>query len=399
MLRGMSRLVTSRSATGAAVCGRSVRGIATARSGVLLQARSVPGRPSPFSGTIGASSRLQAAVASSGQPCGSGSSSSFGSGLRMLSSSAGDKEDYYAALGIDKDASASDVKKAYYKKAKQYHPDTNAGDPEAAKKFAALTEAYDVLSDSSKRKMYDAYGHAGVDESGGGMGGGFHGGFGRGGPMNAEDIFSIFEEAFGAGAFGNRRPRGPPRGRDVQISLTLDLLEAVKGTKKTVAWRSAASGKQTLEVTVPAGVDSGMNLRLNGKGEEGPGGSGNLYITLMVQDHPVFERDGADVHVKVRLTLCEAILGATVSVPTLDGPVNLKVPPGTQTGDRRVMTGRGVKGAANMIRGAAGHQYVHFQVIIPRRLSDEQRKLLEAFEATEEGLGEEERTKREAPAS
>lgn len=312
-----------------------------------------------------------------------------------MSSSSGDggKQDYYAALGIEKDASKSDVKKAYYKKAKQYHPDTNSGDPAAAKKFADLTEAYDALSDAEKRKMYDAYGHAGVDENGGmgGPGGGFHGGFGRGGPMNVEDIFNIFEEAFGAG--GRPRQRGPPRGRDVQVSVSLDLLEAAKGCRKSVAWRSPSDGKKSLDVTIPPGVASGMNLQINGRGEEGPAGPGNLYISVMVQEHPVFERDGSDLHVRVRLSLAEAVLGGVVNVPTLEGPVNLKVPPGTQTGDRRVMTGRGIKQPVG--RGGVGHQYVHFQVLIPRQVNEEQRRLLEAFRELEQAMGDDERSRRD----
>lgn len=161
------------------------------------------------------------------------------------------KEELYGLLGVGREASTSDIKKAYYKLAKKYHPDTNQGDPEAAKKFAAVTEAYEVLSDDSRRQAYDTYGHDGVNQQGGGGGGpgggfgGFHGfggagGFGQGGfhfqggAGNAEDIFRAFEEAFG----GARRPRGPPRGRDVQVQTSLSLEEAAMGVSKTIAWRS-----------------------------------------------------------------------------------------------------------------------------------------------------------------
>jgi molecular chaperone DnaJ len=366
------------------------------RGGALLSCRGFSSSSSSSSsaafGLGGCGALRQLRVARGATAAGGGIGRSSGSARAMSSSGDGGKQDYYEALGIDKEASKSDIKKAYYKKAKQYHPDTNPGDADAAKKFAQLTEAYDVLSDGEKRKMYDAYGH--VDDNGmGGMGGGgFHGGFGRGGPMNVEDIFNIFEEAFGGG--GRPRQRGPPRGRDVQVSVALDLLEAAKGCKKTVAWRSPSDGKKSLDVTIPAGVASGMNLQINGRGEDGPAGPGNLYISVMVSEHPIFERDGSDLHVRVRLTLAEAVLGGVVTVPTLDGPVNLKVPPGTQTGDRRVMTGRGIKQPVG--RGGSGHQYVHFQVLIPRRLSDEQKGLLEAFRELEQGLSDDERSRRSA---
>ena len=134
-----------------------------------------------------------------------------------------------------------------------------------------------------------------------------------------------------------------------------------------------------MDVNIPAGVDSGMTLRLTGQGEEGPGGKGHLYIAVNVEEHPVFERDGADVHVRVRLSISEAILGSKIVIPTLEGDVSLNVPPGTQSGDRRVMTGRGMPGQ----RGH-GHQYIHFDVLIPRQLTSEQQRILEAFRKVEE---------------
>lgn len=160
--------------------------------------------------------------------------------IRAMSSSLVD-EDYYASLEVPKGASKTDIKKAYYKKAKQFHPDANTRDPAAAKKFAELTEAYEVLSDDAKRKAYDAYGHVVLDESGGT--GGYHGGR----RTTAQDIFNIFEEAFG-GRVNLSRQRGPPRGRDVQVEVTLDLLEAARGCTKTVAWRSPLTGDHALDV-------------------------------------------------------------------------------------------------------------------------------------------------------
>lgn len=310
-------------------------------------------------------------------------------------------EDLYELLGVPRDASASDIKKAYYKQAKKYHPDTNKGDPAAAKKFAAVTEAYEVLTDEPKRQAYDTYGHAGLDGQGGGGGGpGGFGGFGGQGfgfqqgfsaGSSPEDIFRAFEQAFNV---GGRVRRGPPRGRDVQVSMTLSLLEAAKGCKKTVSWRSPSAGSRQLEVEIPAGVDSGMNMRILGEGEPGEGGPGNLYLVLSVAEHEVFERDGNDVHIKVRLTLAEAILGAKVVIPTMDGAVTLKVPPGTRTGDRRVMQGRGVQTSGGRSGGGAGHQFVHFEVQIPTSLSARGRELVEQLAKEEPPIGDEDRSRR-----
>jgi DnaJ-class molecular chaperone len=161
-------------------------------------------------------------------------------------SSSAVKEDYYALLGVLKGASKEDVKKAYYKKAKQFHPDTNTADPAANKKFSELTLAYDVLLDDEKRKAYDAFGHAGLDDSGGS---GDMGSFYGGGRASTVDMFNFFEDAFGARVNLGRHHR-PPHGRDVQVNVMLDLQEAVNGCTKTIMWRSALAGKQTLEVRV-----------------------------------------------------------------------------------------------------------------------------------------------------
>jgi len=202
----------------------------------------------------------------------------------------------------------------------------------------------------------------------------------------------VFEQAFGGQMGGFQRQRGPARGRDVQVGVSLDLAEAAKGCTKEVRWRSPSAGAKSKEVQFPAGVDSGMNLKLAGQGEDGPGGSGNLYISISVQEHPIFERDGADVHVKVRLSITEAILGAKIVIPTLEGKVSLKVPAGTQSGDRRVMMGRGVP---HMRASGSGTQYVHFEVLTPRKLSERQRQLLDEFSQEEEPISEDARTRRE----
>ena len=160
------------------------------------------------------------------------------------------------------------------------------------------------------------------------------------------------------------------------------------GVTKTVRWRSPSAGQKSIEVSIPAGVDNGMNLKLGGRGEDGPGGAGNLYVSISVSEHPIFQREGPDLHLKVRLTLTEALLGGSVVIPTLDGEVSLKVPAGTKTGDRRVMTGRGVTVANG--RGQ-GHQYVHFEVSIPHKLSERQQKLIEEFSEEEDELSKDER--------
>lgn len=334
----------------------------------------------PLGGLLGRHAALaQPAMAAAAPPCGCRH-------FRATPPPAA-KDDYYEKLGVSKDASAAEIKKAYYNAAKKHHPDTNKGDPAAAKKFAEATEAYEVLSDTDRRRQYDAYGHAGAEQGGpqgfggpfgGPFGGGGMGGFGRGGTVDAEDLFREFENLFSGGA---RRQRGPPRGRDVQAQLGLDFLEAVHGCRKTVAWRSPTSGQREVEVDIPAGVDSGMNLRLNGQGEKGEGGNGNLFIAIAVRDHEHFQRDGNDVHLQLRVSLAEAALGASVRVPTLDGPVTLKVPPGTQPGDRRVMQGRGIREPNGRGRG---HQFVHFDVRIPHKLSARQRELLEGLAAEEQ---------------
>ena len=230
------------------------------------------------------------------------------------------KRDFYEVLGLQKGASSGDIKKAYYKAAKKHHPDTNKDDPAAAKKFAEATEAYEVLSDDKQKQLYDQYGHdaVGGENGGGGGGGGFpgggFGGFGRagGGGLSAEDLF---EHIFG-GQFGGSRQRGPSRGRNVQVQIELDLKEAAEGCKKTIAWTSPKDGARSVEAPIPAGVDTGMNLQMRSEGEDGPGGKGHLLIAVVVREHEIFERDGLDLHMRVRLSLAEAVLGNEVVIPT-----------------------------------------------------------------------------------
>ncbi|MFW6187696.1 MAG: DnaJ C-terminal domain-containing protein, partial [Actinomycetota bacterium] len=280
-------------------------------------------------------------------------------------------KDFYSILGVSKDASEADVKKAYRKLARQYHPDQNPGDAEAEQRFKDITEAHSVLSDPEERKQYDAIramgsgarftaggpggagGSANFEDLFGDIFGGGRrrttyttttgGGFGGGGGF--EDLFSQFGGAPG----GYQAP--PARGEDIRTETTIPFRSAVNGT--TVRLRRG-NGQETT-VRVPAGVRDGQRLRIAGKGHSGPGGPGDLYVTVRVRPHPFFTRvEGTDdVEVTVPVTFPEAALGATIEVPTLDGgTVRVKVPAGTSSGRRLRVKGRGIStagGAGNLL--------------------------------------------------
>uniref|UniRef100_A0A7S4FBV8 J domain-containing protein n=1 Tax=Chrysotila carterae TaxID=13221 RepID=A0A7S4FBV8_CHRCT len=362
------------------------------RRAVLAAARPVAGRYSTFSTFAGGKSQW-ALLRTGGLAldrtcrCAVGQIRSF----HATRPASADSDDLYAKLGVPRTASTSDIKRAYYKAAKKYHPDTNKDDPAAAKKFADVTEAYEVLSDESKRQAYDAYGRAGIEDGpqGGPGAQGFPGGFAN--AQNMEELFEQFEHLFG----GKFRQPGRRRGRDVQVQVELDLHEAAEGCKRKISWRSQTEGVRTIEAEIPAGIDSGINLRLSGEGEPGEAGRGHVYVAVVVREHEIFERDGNDLHVQVKLTLAEAVLGGSVIVPTLQGQVSLKVPPGTQPGDKRVMQGRGLKD----LRGSGrGHQYVHFKLVVPRNVSERQKELIKEF-GQEEEMDEEERSSRKSRPS
>ena len=352
------------------------------------------------------------------------------------------ERDYYEVLGVSRNADAKEIKKAYYAMAKKMHPDVNKDDPKATEKFAEVQAAYEVLSDKEKRAGYDQFGHAGA---GGNPFGGGGNPFGGQRPEDIFRGFNdIFGQQSRGGA-GAQMRNAPQRGGDVQTTLRLDFFEAVNGTKKDVTFRQAVvcdnckgSGAKpgtdpstcsrchgvgtiyvsrgffqmqmpcdqcngegtiiadkcnpcrgegrvtrlkTLEVSIPKGVDTGINMRLNGQGDEGiRGGSrGNLYVEIEVERHPFFERDGADVHTEVNLRLAQAALGGTVPLKTLRGEVDLKLKAGTQPGDRVVLRGRGIQ---RLNGGERGNQFVHFNVQVPKSLTEEQRELLIAFDRT-----------------
>lgn len=359
-----------------------------------------------------------------------------------------EKRDYYEALGVNKSASAEEIKKAYRKMAKQYHPDLHPDDKEAEAKFKEVNEAYEVLSDAEKKQRYDQFGHAGVDPNfgAGGYGGGFDGGF---------DIGDIFEGFFGGGAGfgrGGARRNAPKRGADLEAEVTISFEEAAFGCEKeihlyrtefcpdcdgsgakagsevitcaacggsgqvrstqrtilgnmsTVSTCTACGGKgkivkepcgkcagkgkirksRTIKIKIPAGIDNGQSISLSGQGNVGDKGAplGNLFVTVTVRPHDLFQRSGADVMCEVPITFVQAALGAELEVPTLDGKVKYTIPEGTQTGTVFRLKG---KGLPMLRRSGRGDQYVKVTVEVPVHLSAKQKDLLRNFEGDLKG--------------
>lgn len=359
------------------------------------------------------------------------------------------KRDYYEVLGVQKGCTDDELKKAYRKVAKKYHPDLNPGDKEAEAKFKEANEAYAVLSDSQKRARYDQFGHAGVDPNygAGGAGGAYAGGFDFG------DFGDIFDTFFGGGfgGFGGstrtRNPNGPIRGNNINISLTLTFLEAAKGCKKEISINrqvkcedcggtGAAAGTKPevcpechgtgqipvqqrtpfgvvqtaracskcngtgklvkepctkcggqgrvrknikLEVNVPAGIDDGQTFVLRGQGDNGLNGgpSGDVNVTVSVRPDPLFERDGFDVWCEIPITFPQAVLGAEVTVPTIDGKVTYNIPEGTQPATVFRLRNKGI----SYINGKGrGDQYVRVILEVPTNLNSKQKDALKEFD-------------------
>jgi molecular chaperone DnaJ len=346
------------------------------------------------------------------------------------------KRDYYEVLGLSKGASKEEIKKAYRRLSKKYHPDINK-EPDAADKFKEIKEAYEVLSDDQKRAHYDQFGHTDPNQGFGGFGGADFGGFG-----GFEDIFSSF---FGGG--GRRRdPNAPRQGADLQYTMTLSFEEAAfgkevdieipreencdtchgtgakPGTKAQNCSHCGGSGQISIEqntpfgrivnrrtcpscqgrgtiiphkcstcsgtgkvkkrrkihVKVPAGIDDGQQLRVAGQGEPGVNGGppGDLYVVFHVRSHEFFERDGDDVYCEVPITFVQAALGDEIEVPTLHGKVKLKIPAGTQTGTRFRLKGKGIPN----VRGYGhGDQHIVTRVVTPTKLTEKQKQLLKEF--------------------
>ena len=352
------------------------------------------------------------------------------------------KRDYYEVLGVPRNASEAELKKAYRRLAMRYHPDRNPGDAEAEERFKEVKEAYETLSDPRKRALYDQFGHAGLEGSVG-MGGGARG------ASSFADIFSdVFGDIFSGGA---RRSASMFRGADLRYTLELSLEEAVRGTEvrievptleicddctgtgvrsgrqrdvcptcqghgevriqqgffaiqqtcprcrgagtivtdpcQSCQGRGRKEARKTLSVKVPAGVDTGDRIRLTGEGEPGENGGppGDLYVHIVVRPHPIFTREGPDLRCEIPISFVLAALGGTIEVPTLDGRATIQIPAGTQTG--KVFRLRG-KGVTPVRGGPPGDLLCRVRLETPVNLTKEQRELLEKFAATLEAGGE-----------
>lgn len=291
-----------------------------------------------------------------------------------------EKRDYYEVLGVSKNASDDEIKKAYRKLAIKYHPDKNPGDKEAEAKFKEVSEAHEVLSDKQKRARYDQFGHAGV--GGSAAGGSFSGNPFAGGNFNFNGQSFNFD--FGGGSpfddilgslfgFGGNSRRAR-RGADYQTSVTLTFEEAIFGATKVVS----VDGSD-LKVKIPAGIDDGMSIRLRGKGGPAPEGGterGDLYVKIKVKPHKTLTREGAIILSEHTIDMVDAALGCTIDVETVDGKITMKVPAGTQSGTPFKLSGHGVPFRSD---GDRGPHIVTVIVETPKNLSRKQKELLEEF--------------------
>ena len=333
-------------------------------------------------------------------------------------------KDYYQTLGVNRSASSDEIKGAYRKLARKFHPDLNPGDKQAEERFKQLQEAYDVLSDSEDRKLYDQYGEnwRAVKQGGGPPPPGWEAGptasgqqqgprvdfrdFDFGSFGSSPEGFDIFEEMFGR-AGRARTQRRPTRGRDVEAEISLSLIDAHRGTRRTLQMQVAdtcptchgtgtinddqicptcgGAGQvmrpKTIEVNIPAGVRDGSIVRLAGQGGAGANGSppGDLYLHINLQPNPTFAIKGEnDLEIELPVAPWEAVLGTNIEVPTIDGRVQLKVPPGAQAGQRMRLRGQGL----NKRTGGRGDEYVRLKIVLPKSVGDEEKKLWEELGKT-----------------
>ncbi|MEZ4598519.1 MAG: DnaJ C-terminal domain-containing protein [Syntrophotaleaceae bacterium] len=298
-------------------------------------------------------------------------------------------KDYYAVLGVAKDADQDAIKKAYRKLALKHHPDKNPGDAKAEEKFKEITEAYAVLSDPEKRRQYDQFGEAG-----------FHQRFSQEDIYRNFDVGDIFREfgfgtddifsrVFSGGVRGGRttffggggQPR-PVKGQDYVMHLSIPFRLAAQGGKKRIDYRGE-QGVEQIQVAIPPGIESGQKLRVSGKGGSSPTGgpAGDLFLEIKVDPDPVFTREDRDLFVKVRIPFSGACLGTTLEVPTLEGSKRIKVPAGMQSGGKIRLKGFGIPGPK---KTQSGDLYAVIEVNVPAKLTDDQSTLLEKLK--EQGL-------------
>lgn len=306
------------------------------------------------------------------------------------------KRDYYETLGVNKSADKEAIKKAYRKLAKKYHPDTNAGDAHAEEMFKDVTEAYNVLSDEKKRKLYDEFGFAGLQEGFSeeaarqAAQGGF-GGFGEpfthqefhfeNGSGDMDDIFSMFGDMFSHG--GSARGRSTSRkGSDVMADLTISFDEAVFGCEKSISLQDPSTGKvSNLSIHIPAGIESGKTVRLKGQGNPGRNGgaAGDVLLKVNVTPSREFERKGQNVYSTIRVPFTTVALGGKARVHTLYGDVECSIKAGTQGGSKIRLKGKGISSMKNP--SVKGDQYVTVEISVPRRLTPRAKEALEEYRA------------------
>lgn len=291
--------------------------------------------------------------------------------------------DYYKVLGISKNASENDIKKAYRKLARKYHPDLNPNDAEAEKKFKQINEANEVLSDAEKRKKYDQYGkdwqHAEEFEkqkkarqSGGGFGG-----YTYSGGQSASDFSDFFESMFGGDTFRSSRRTTRFRGQDYNAELQLNLTDTLNTHKQTLTVNN-----KNIRITIPAGVEDGQTIKIPGHGGPGlnKGPSGDLYITFNIKNNTSFGRENANLYKTVDIPLTTAILGGEITIDTLSGKVKLKVKPGTSNGTKVKLKGKGLPKYKK--EGQFGDFYVTYNVKIPSKLNEKQKDLFQQLAKT-----------------
>lgn len=341
------------------------------------------------------------------------------------------KRDYYDVLGVSRSASASEIKKAYRKLAKKYHPDTNAGNKEAEQKFKEVTEAYNVLSDEEKKKMYDQFGHAAFDGSapngayqgnagnyGSGFGGSYSGAYQDANGayheyhFNSSDMGDIFDDMFGNIFHGDESGKGfgsfrsgstggfkgfgsggskgfggqyyknaPQKGSDIHADVTVGFDEAAFGCDKIITLQNPSDGSsQSLKVHIPAGIDTGKSVRLRGKGQPGfqGGEAGDLFLKVTVANKPGYERKGADVYTTVQIPYTTAVFGGEARVHTLYGDVMCKIKEGTQSGSKIRLRGKGIVSMKNA--SVHGDQYVTVEIQVPKYLNQEAKEKLKEYQ-------------------